>query len=218
VSFPDDIPGLGRKGDRPQPGRGASAAAVSLSPVEGFVLSRVDGQTSYADICQLTGLGVEATLEILRKLKRERLIANPGEPVTAPVASSPAPAPAPPAPAPAPAPTSAARPAAPPSLLEALDDGSPVDPGDLVPGKDLDDAVKARILRLHRRLKALKPHELLGVAATAEPATVKRAYFAASKELHPDRFFGKDLGPFRERLSDIFVHVGRAFEELQKRR
>ena len=45
---------------------------------------------------------------------------------------------------------------------------------------------------------------------------VKRAYFAASKELHPDRFYGKDIGPYRDKLSDIFAQLTRAFEQLKK--
>jgi curved DNA-binding protein CbpA len=71
-------------------------------------------------------------------------------------------------------------------------------------------------LRLHRRLKSLKAHELLAVPPGAELAIVKRAYFAASKEVHPDRYFGKDIGPYRGLLSDIFAQLTRAFEQLKK--
>jgi hypothetical protein len=212
MSLPDDIPGLGRKRDRPQPNRGVHSAGVSLTPLEGFVLSRVDGQTSYEDLCQLTGLGAEPTLEILRKLKRERLIVEPGgDPPPRPsgpraVAEPSAPAGQKPPPA-----------ATPVSLLEALDDLSPVDPAELAGGPDLDAATKARVVRLHRRLATIKPHELLGVAPGADPAAVKKAYFAASKELHPDRFYGREIGPFRGKLSDIFTQLTRAFSSLQKR-
>ncbi len=75
-----------------------------------------------------------------------------------------------------------------------------------------------RIVRLHRRLRKLAPHELLGVEASADAATIKRAFAAASKELHPDRYFGKNLGSFRDKLAQIFTRVTEAAQGLQKAR
>ncbi len=186
----------------------ANLGNFRLTPVEGFVLSRVDGKTSYELICQLTGLGTEPTLEILRKLRRERLILNPGEKAEPPSRSI----------------TTGAKgsksrvgnPAPAASLLEVHDDGSPVGAAEMAEGPGLDAETKARILRLHRKLKSLKPHELLSVAPGADATIVKRAYFAASKEVHPDRYYGKDLGPYRDRLSDIFAQLTRAFEQCKK--
>jgi DnaJ-domain-containing protein 1 len=109
-------------------------------------------------------------------------------------------------------------PAAPRSVLERLDDGGPVDPSDLVEGSDLSNETKKRIVRLHRRMRKLSPHELLGVAKDADGAAIKRAFGAASKELHPDRYFGKDLGNFREKLAKIFNRITEAMQELEKAR
>jgi DnaJ-domain-containing protein 1 len=177
---------IGPRDVRPVLNGASGLGAVRLSPVEGFVLSRVDGRTSYAEICALTGLGEEATLEILRKLRRERLIVNPGEAAEAS------------------------------SLLERHDDGSPVDPSELAEGPGLDTPTKLRIVRLHRRIKGLKAHELLGLHPGADAAAVKRAYFAASKDVHPDRYYGQDLGRFRDRLNDIFAQLTWAFEQCKK--
>ena len=203
MSLPDDIPSLGRKADRPIVNASQSLSEVRLTPVEGFVLSRVDGATSYEDLCQVSGLGLEATLEILRKLRREGLILNPGEKAEAkkPKTLS-----------------GKARPGTSPgmSLLEVHDDGSAVEAALLADGPGLEVEVKARIVRLHRRMKNMKPHELLAVSPGADAAMVKRAYFAASKEVHPDRFYGKDLGGYRDKLSDIFAQLTRAFEQLKK--
>ena len=104
------------------------------------------------------------------------------------------------------------------SVLERLDDGGPVDPSDLVEGPDLSEETKRRILRLHRRMRKLAPHDLLGVVPDADSAAVRRAFTAASKELHPDRYFGKDLGKFRERLAKIFNRITEAVQELEKAR
>jgi DnaJ-domain-containing protein 1 len=237
----DSIQGLGLKSEKPQLNPSADLAATRLTPTEAFVLSRVDGKTSYEEICSMTGLGVEPTIRILQKLRRDRLLLHAGEkpepkkpdkadraaekadrldreavmarqrPATGHTQSMAVPA--------FDRNRSSSRPAlqpAPPSLLEVHDDGSAVDPGDLLVGPALDVETKARILRLHRRLKALKPHELLGVPHGADLAQVKRAYFAASKEIHPDRFYGKDIGPFREFLSDIFAHLTGAFDQLKR--
>ena len=85
-------------------------------------------------------------------------------------------------------------------------------------GTDLSDETKRRILRLYRRMRKLAPHDLLGVAPDADGAAIKRAFGAASKELHPDRYFGKDLGRYREKLAKIFNRISEAMQELEKAR
>jgi len=182
-------------------------------------MSRVDGQSSYAELCNVTGLGGAATLEILRKLKNAGLIYNPGEAPSTPVPAKVA------TPAPEPKvkiePSSDQRPrraTTRPSktVLERFDDGSVVDPAELIEGPDLDPVMKARLVRAARRLGKLSPHELLGVAADADHTALKKAYFVASKELHPDRFFGKDLGSFRGLLERLFRAITQAYETLDK--
>jgi len=234
----DELSGLGAKGDKPRLNPSLDFTQLKLTPTEGFILSRIDGRASYDEVCRISSLGREETLAILRRLKTEKIILGPGET---------APAPAPPrtqralrSPGPdyhpkTPPPVvvtdqmllqarerteGKAGPdqAAPMSVLERLDDGGPVDPGDLVEGLDLSIETKKRILRLHRRMRKLAPHELLGVAKDADGAAIKRAFGAASKELHPDRYFGKDLGRFREKLAKIFNRITEAMQELEKAR
>ena len=102
--------------------------------------------------------------------------------------------------------------------LERLDDGSPVAPGDLVEWPDAPSELKARIVRLHRRLRQLSAWDLLGVGKDADASTVRRAFGAASKELHPDRYFGKNLGSFRAKLGAIFARLSEAMQEVEKAR
>ena len=183
----------------------------------------------------MSGLSREETLAILRKLKQQGLVLGPGETAPPP---EPAPqvsrrSPSPESPPHTPPPTvvtdemlrkaqqkpgesgdenkTAIR-----SVLERLDDGSPIDPADLAEGPGLPEEVKKRILRLHRRLRRLEPQELLGVEPGADAASVKRAFAAASKELHPDRYFGKDLGSYREKLAQIFARITEAVQALHK--
>jgi DnaJ-domain-containing protein 1 len=235
----DEIAGLGPRTDRPRLNTAADLSRLKLTPTEGFVLSRIDGRASYDEICRISSLGREETLAILRKLKRAAVILGPNDTVVAPApahkptrrSKSPSPERGHKTPAPVlvtdemlrkaqektgdqPEPTGRE----PGSLLERLDDGEPVAPADLIDGHDLPLETKRRIIRLHRRLRKLAPHELLGVAPDADKAAVKRAFAAASKELHPDRYYGKDLGSFRAKLAKIFTRVTESVQELEKAR
>jgi len=234
----EELSGLGPKGDKPRLNPSLDFKQLKLTPTEGFILSRIDGRASYDEVCRISSLGREETLAILRKLKTERIILGPGETVPAPAPRkthrslrSPSPDYHPKTPPPVVVTDQMLRQAqersggksdqeqaAPMSMLERLDDGGPVDPGDLVEGSDLSDETKKRILRLHRRMRKLSAHELLGVAKDADSAAIKRAFGAASKELHPDRYFGKDLGNFREKLAKIFNRITEAVQELEKAR
>ncbi len=239
----DDIPGLGPKDERPRLNTAADFIGIKLSPTEGFVLSRIDGRASYDEICRMSSLAREETLAILRKLKEQRLILGPLDKIV-PVkprkthpTPPPVPVPEPPKPprvqirTPPPVQVTSemlrqaqertegkqepAQPAL-PSVLERLDDGSPVDPADLIEGHGLPAETKKRIIRLYRRLRRLAPHELLGVPPDADKATIRRAFAVASKELHPDRYFGKDLASFKEKLAKIFARMTEAVQELEK--
>ena len=210
MSTSDHIEGLGLKKTKPLLNPKADLRAVKLSPTEGFVMSRVDGHASYAEICNLTGLGAAATIEILKKLMRGGLIHNPGEAPRSPTPVPHAVVPPPPSPKP--------KTPLPPgqTVLVRLDDGSPIDPAELIEGPDLDHALKTRLIRAARRLPKLAPHDLLGVPPNADHKALKKAYFVASKELHPDRFYGKDLGMFRTLLERLFRAITEAYEQLDK--
>ena len=240
VAARDEVSGLGAKGDRPHLNPHLDFSHLKLTPTEGFILSRIDGRASYDEVCRISSLGREETLAILRKLKSEKIILGPGEEAPSPASPprkirrtmrTPSPERGHKTPPPVMVTDAMLRQARersggtpeksqaePDSVLDRLDDGAPVDPKDLVEGPDIPDEFKIRILRLHRRMRKLAPHELLGVAPDADGAAVKRAFAAASKELHPDRYFGKDLGAFREKLAKIFNRITEAMQELEKAR
>src|SRR5258706_2489665 len=81
--------------------------ALGLGPEDGYVLSRVDGQTSLGDICLLVPFEPAATVAILRKLWLAGAIelegrGRPSPPTRPPAPSPPARPPAPPSSAPPP--------------------------------------------------------------------------------------------------------------------
>jgi DnaJ domain len=209
------ITGLGPAAMRPLVTPYLDITRLKLSPVEGFILSRIDGVTSYREIIMMSGMPPRDVEAILRGLKGQGVLLNPGE----------TPTPPPPAwlreagvPIKTPIEGDPPRPRQPSppiiSALERLDDKSTVDPAELIGGKDLDAQMKTRLIRLHRRMGRLKATELLGVSETASARELKQAYFQASKEIHPDRYFGKDLGPFGDILEKVFRRFSDAFNEL----
>jgi tetratricopeptide (TPR) repeat protein len=79
---------------------------------------------------------------------------------------------------------------------------------------DLKDAERRRILAIARIARGRDPWALLGVPQGADVRTLKRAYFRLSKDIHPDRYYGRELGSFHVTLSVVFEAVSRAYERL----
>lgn len=77
---------------------------------------------------------------------------------------------------------------------------------------DLSDRDRRLVLAMAR--VAHDPRQLLGVSTIADTRTLKHAYFRLSKEVHPDRYYGKRLGSFNQRLEVIFEALARAYSQL----
>jgi tetratricopeptide (TPR) repeat protein len=73
---------------------------------------------------------------------------------------------------------------------------------------------RLRILAMARLLDGRDPWALLGVERNADAKVLKRAYFKLSKEIHPDRYYGKQLGSFEKLLATVFEAVSRAYAKL----
>ncbi len=82
------------------------------------------------------------------------------------------------------------------------------EPGDLAPDE------RVKILAMARLVDGRDPWALLGVPEGAEAKVLKRAYFKLSKDVHPDRFYGRQLGSFADRLAHVFEAVSRAYARL----
>ncbi len=157
----------------------AAFGNIQVGAEEGFVLSRIDGRTTVAEICLLVPFDAEVTVTILKRLFTLGAIDIPGAepPRTKPLAQS---------------------------------DGSGVD----LTGLDLTLEQAHRIDEVFAALETRDAFELLEVTRVADKKEIKRAYFKLSKEFHPDRYFGKNVGPYKERLSRIFQSIKAAFELL----
>jgi curved DNA-binding protein CbpA len=191
---------LGDNGDQDSVMRiaaGCDPSSLTLSPAEGFLLSRIDGRTPRGVLRQIGALApVEIDRCIERWLKEGVLeLVRPGR--AAPAAAKPAAAPPPP------------PPAAPPAFAPAAAAGLPA----VDPSLELPVETQHELLAFAARL-AGPYHEILGVSRDADAALIKKAYFGLSKKLHPDRYFRRRIGLFAPLVERCFKKLLEAYELL----
>ncbi len=167
-------------------------SSLTLSPAEGFLLSRIDGRTTLgllhrigaiapAEIDRCVERWLEAgVLEQVRPSEREGARVVKPQPVTA---------------------------APPRERGQQL--GLPAVDASL----ELDVEVQQELLAFAERL-ARPYHEILGVPRDADARTLKKAYFTLSKRLHPDRYFRRNIGGFAVLVETCFKKLLEAYELL----
>lgn len=79
---------------------------------------------------------------------------------------------------------------------------------------DLDDVRQREINALEAKVSNANHFEVLGVATGASADEVRAAFRELSLKFHPDRYFGKRLGPFKQKLSRIFQRLVEANQTL----
>jgi hypothetical protein len=187
--------------------------SLPLAPVDGFILSRINGTLTADDIAVTCGLGADAVGASLDKLKSLGVIEWVGQVPTAPN-PSPRPPPTTAAPVqPAKIPVESPRPPAPPRQ-EAAAPAPLYDPRELDEEVDLEMADRKRFLDLFYKLDDLDYYEILGVPHDADKKAIKRSYFQLASVLHPDKFFRKNLGSYKAKMEKIFGRVTEAHDTL----
>jgi curved DNA-binding protein CbpA len=157
---------------------GWAAEDIVLTPAEGFLMSRIDGQTPWTMLRQIGGLSPEQVDDYLGRWIEAgaiQFIENKPDPH---------------------------------GDEEPFDIEAAIDPS-----LDISEDFQRRILERELGL-GCSYHELLGVERGADAQAIKRAYFALSKEFHPDRYFRKNIGGFAERLERVFKKMVEAYELL----
>lgn len=223
-TVPAEITGLGSTALKLRQSPGFDPLKAALGPDEYFVFTRMDGVTSIRDVIVATGLPTDRAVNAVVKLRGLGGLLLPNEASPPPLKPA---APAKPVPAPAPVAQPAvmrpspARPVGPnattpPATAPAYDLSLPNPTSDelLALGEVNDLTDKERRLILAMARVARDPHALLGVTANADARTLKFAYFKISKDVHPDRYYGKQLGTFAERLAATFEASTRAYTRL----
>jgi curved DNA-binding protein CbpA len=191
---------------------GKTLQSYPLAPVDGFVLSRIDGTLTVDDIVNLTGLDpatVSASLQKLASLELVELGPRPPPPRSVPPTGGP---------------VRERSPSIPPrpvtEVSDVLDTGAPkpkpalYDPAELDEDVDLERDHRRRILDAYYRLTDLDLYGVLGVERSADKKTIKRAYYELASVYHPDRFFRKRLGAFKQKMEAVFSRVTEAHDTL----
>ncbi len=170
---------------------------VTLSPTDGYVLSRVDGVMKAREIVEMIPLPQEEVEKSLYGLLCTGIIEF------APMVAKPAP--------------DTRRVGSPPNV------GTPAPRP--VRGTRKDDArrkeVETRrkeILEAFDGLKAKNHFEVLGIPRASSEAQVKEAYFQLAKRFHPDTHHDPALDDLGPKLEAVFIRLGQAYEILRNPR
>jgi curved DNA-binding protein CbpA len=187
---------MGDKVPRLMPG--VDIRKFKLDPMDGFLLTRIDGKLGPKDLARETGLPDFSVTRALDKLEKLAIIE---------IVDPSAPPPPPPVP-----PRSERK-----SSIAQFEDGllSPkYDPKELDEEADLAPDQKKRVLDFYYRLDDLDHYTLLGVTDDADKKTIKRAYFELAAVFHPDRYYKKELGSFKPKMEVLFNRITEAHDTL----
>lgn len=196
-------PGGGGEHQRiPRIAPGWDPTSCSLTPAEGFLLSRIDGHTPWNVLREIGGIAPEEVDRYLHRFSKEGWILVAGGAGKADSAEDPR----------------ASGGEAPRAESEVASDrkaeASPaIDAAEIDTGLDLSAELQQSILAFEDSLDR-NYFDLLGVGREADVREIKRAYFRLSKQYHPDRYFRRNIGTYAQRLDRIFKKICEAYELL----
>jgi tetratricopeptide (TPR) repeat protein len=173
---------------------------ITLSPSDGYILSRIDGTLSAREVMRMLALPAEDVQRSLFGLLCTGIVEPAAGPPKAPAKAvrlrrrpeaRPEPAPPPPA--------------------------APLPPAAPEPSADTQ-AKRREIAETYETLKARSHFEVLGIERAATEAQVKEAYFRLAKRFHPDTHHDANMADLRDKLESVFIRLGEAYEVLRNPR
>ena len=171
---------------------------ISLTPSEGFVLSRVDGVSTVSDIAAISPLGEEETLRCIYGLVSAGIldVVGSGAQTAAPTAEDKVDIPMPEA-----------------ETLERDGDkaAAPLAPSGPTPEEQ---AIRDDIMARHASLATATLYDLLGLNQNAGAPEIKKAYYKMAKKYHPDRHHSPHLHDVHGQLEELFVKTTQAYQKL----
>lgn len=171
---------------------------ISLTPSEGFMLSRMDSTTSVADIVAISPLGEEETLRCIYGLTLAGVL-ELGRESQPPIITT----------------ATEERVEIPKPEAAPLDRTAKAEPKEQGPTAE-ELAVRDDIVKKHAALATANYYELLGISANSGDAEVKKAYYAMAKKYHPDRHHSPHLQEVHGLLEELFVKITHAYHALSK--
>ena len=161
---------------------------VRLTSSEGFVLSRVDGRTSVADLAAISPLGEEGTLRCAYGLISAGIL-RVEEPKSKTTTRS-----------------KQVEAAAKPEPRQELEDKAAP--------KDESEAIREDVAQRLASLDGATHYEALEVSKGATPSAIKKSYYALAKKYHPDHHLGGGLADLQPDLEQILSQLAEAYEVL----
>ena len=171
---------------------------ISLTPQEGFVLSRVDGISTVTDIAAISPLGEEETLRCVYGLVSAGVLDLEGGASPVPLPSIPH------------EPVEIPKPEAAPLEREPERTKEEEEP------TPEEQAIRDDIAAKHASLHTANYYDLLGITVTANDAEIKKAYYAMAKKYHPDRHHSPYLQDVHGLLEELFVKITNAYKKLSQ--
>ncbi|HEY0463805.1 MAG TPA: DnaJ domain-containing protein [Polyangiaceae bacterium] len=168
---------------------GVRVRDLPIGPTEAFVLSRVEGSTTKAELVTATGLAPEEVESIVARL----LLLGALEFVERQSMQSPVQSPT-------------QRSGSHTIPLAARTETA----GELTPEQ------QQQLWDLDRRHASLDHYQLLGVEPSVDAKAIRAAYYELVRVYHPDRYFGKQLGELEAPLLRVFGKFSEAYEVLHR--
>ena len=197
---------------KPRLVEGVNILKLAIGPEEAFVLSRVDGRSSPQDIVFATGLPAERVEQALARLEELGAISFAGRGVTSQASASRATQQT----HELPRKSSGEAQGASGVRTVAYSGPPPYGPEELEGDFDLDMDKRRTILDRYYRIDSLNHYEVLGMQSDAERKTIKSAYYELVALIHPDKYFGKNVGHFREKMERCFARITEAYNVLSR--
>ncbi len=178
------------------------------------MLSRIDGMLTARDLATMTGMDEVALEGTLHRLAELGAVTWEGvKPVVRMAPKSDRPAETSPRRMRQPAvETYQAMPEPEPAKTSAL-----YDPAELDEDCELPEERRRSVLDTFYRLDDLTHYELLAVPQTATKKEIKDAYYRLASEYHPDRYFRKNLGSFKQKMELVFGRITQAHDTLTRK-
>jgi tetratricopeptide (TPR) repeat protein len=142
---------------------------LKLTPIEGYLLSRIDEVSSVEDIASMSGLPYDEAIEVIKSLWDKKVFL--------------------------------------------IDGFEPVSSGGNN-GIELSEDERSAIEKMADTVQKGTFYQILSVPFNVKPEQVKIKFFELSKIYHPDRYFKKNIGSYKDKLNTIFKKLSEAYEVL----